>query len=438
MFGLMKPIAKESVPSGSMTFADLHAGCVIGFGYVPQKSISGRRLPVSQINSYIFDADSFIAYRLEGDSADVNLIVADEGDPAGTYLALSQRVDPRMFESLFPGSLPQDWFVLTEGMTVAAKPATLGALLGWLAPRYAVTVATKGRFLEGDYRLRKSADRVRLSRPFDYVLLVDEDNEYALEAEKYEDGTMHVFATVYRPATDIGELTRAPKSSMSSIEIIPHIAPMEPEKSVPAQKPAEALKPLVEKTAVKEAVQERIKEPSITEMKKPEVTSSSLASLTEPKLESKPLEVKAAVKISDTQVKQAESLAAPMQEIADLVVKASLTPDDGPSVHTKFGRIQTGSAEVQGSGLPDMLACDLRLAGKLINESQRNQMPLSEVIRKVIDLPARVKEEVFIPFALNDAETAELARRYNLPAGDADGVKKQIIEELQRFVGEKK
>ena len=68
-----------------------------------------------------------------------------------------------------------------------------------------------GRYLEGDWRMRKPTDRGRVSKPFQYALLVDEDNEHALEAEQYEDGTLQVFATIYRPATDIGEIKRAPK-----------------------------------------------------------------------------------------------------------------------------------------------------------------------------------------------------------------------------------
>jgi hypothetical protein len=103
-------------------------------------------------------------------------------------------------------------------------------------------------------------------------------------------------------------------------------------------------------------------------------------------------------------------------------------------VRSKFGRIQHANA----AAADETLACDLSLAGKLISEAQRSQMALSELIRKVIDLPARVNEQVLIPFELDSNEHAELARRYNVPAGDRDAVNQQIIEELKRFVGDKK
>ena len=84
-----------------------------------------------------------------------------------------------------------------------------------------------------------------------------------------------------------------------------------------------------------------------------------------------------------------------------------------------------------------MLSCDLHLAGRLIDEAQRNRMALSELIRKVIDLPARVTEQVFIPFTLESSEAQELARRYKLPNADIELVKPHIINELKRFVGDK-
>ena len=166
---------------------------------------------MDEVNSYLFDSDNFIAYHFEGDDSDVNLIVAKEENELGAYLALSQRIESRLFAVLFGEHEPQYWFALKEEESVKVNSQTLGPLNGWLATDYTLVLCTKGRRMKGDYRLRKAGDRERLSQQFDYVLLVDEDNEYALEAEKYEDGTLHVFATVYRPETDIGEIARTPK-----------------------------------------------------------------------------------------------------------------------------------------------------------------------------------------------------------------------------------
>ncbi len=553
MFGLMKNLIKENPPPGdAATLADLHTGCVVGFGFMPQKSVSGKRVPVTEVNSYLFDTDNFISYRLTNDGMDVNLIVADEENPTGTYLAMSQRIEPRLFASMFPAMQPQYWFALHDGETVEAKPPVLGAQQGWLTSSYTLLVSMSGRYLEGDWRMRKPTDRGRFSRPFEYVLLVDEDNEYAIEAEKYEDGTLNVFATIYRPATDIGEIKRAPKSvTYGSVESIPHVSLAEPSKptlvesaeeaiaaepvnAVPQESksemasvepgktaaveskfetalaeafnisqtdttsqtavletikpasvetiaepaPVEAAKPAEEK-AIPEAPVADIRKlgetstllsivlpevkpapvfsspfavsvkapvftgevkaevPEVIETPKPEATRTDIAKPEEPKAEEFKAEIPEieepqpeSSKVDEPKVEAPPALAEAKVELS--IVSAPVMP-----VHSKFGRIQPANADAQGFSAANTLACDLPLASRLIDEALRNQMLLSELVRKVIDLPARVQDQVLIPFALDSAEVAELARRYNLPASDADAVKRQIIEELKRFVGEK-
>jgi len=357
MFGAMKHLLKEKpAPAGdAVRLADLHEGCVVGFGFMPQKNISGRRIPLTQVNSYLFDDDSFLAYRLQDDGIDMNLIVADGDDQAHRYLALSQPVEPRLFRSLFVSPLPHDWFGMQEGETIDAAPRVLGLAQGWFAARYTLAMTARGYLLEGDFRLRKAADRVKLARAFDYVLLVDDANNHALEGERYDDGEIRIYATVYRPVTDIGEMSR------------PH-------------RVQNLLQPLPELSL--ESISEAIPMPVISE------EPHALVTLAEP---------------------------APL--------------------HGKFGRIQPVEAPLYMEPRQETLACETRLAGRIIDEAERNQMPLTELIRKVIDLPARIQEEVLIPFALEDTEYAELARRYNLPAADREAIRQQILEELKQFVG---
>jgi hypothetical protein len=424
MFGLMKNLIKDNAnPVDAMTLADLHTGCVIGFGFMPQKSVSGKRVAVSAVNSYLFESGNFVAYRLESENTDINLIVADQEDPASTYLALSQRIEPRLFESIFAGETPQYWFALSEGEVIEVNASVLGAMQGWLTGKYTLMVTTQGRFLEGDYRLRKSADHNRLSRPFEYVLLVDEDNEYALEAEKYEDGTLHVFATLYRPATDIGEITRAPKSPSLSSSSKPEL--LSTESIIP-------LSMTVDKIA-------HVSPADTSAALKKENDTPLLAPTSEPEKKIPELEIKNEVsaieKIPFEPVKIEVPAMSVVQSEAEITPVAPTVPE--LPIHNKFGRIQPAPTQEQSVSVANTLACDLRLAGLLIDEAQRNQMLLSELVRKVIDLPTRVNEQVFIPFAMDDKEAAELARRYDLPAGDHEAVKAQIIEELKRFVGDK-
>lgn len=669
MFGLMKNLIKESpAPVETARLGDLHVGCVVGFGFMPQKNLSGKRIEVAGLNSYLFDTDNFIAYKLASEGVDINLIVADEEDPAGTYLALSQPIDSKQYATLFPDAPPQYWFALSEGETVDVKAPAMGPLQGWLDGRYTLLVSTPGRYLEGDWRIRKPTERGRLSRAFDYVLLVDEENEYALEAENYEDGTLRVYATIYRPATDIGEIKRAPKASAyGSVESIPHMTVSEPLKPalveskaepVPEAKPQEpkleqkkpeaitvvdapkeVVKPVTEekkpepeqaaaatpvmkdkkmgvflagpalppaapraaqpiaevpksvvveapKAAVAEAPKEVAVEPApeaaktvadapkaanveaanaavveapkvvvaetaqpVADAPKPviveapkavaaevpkevavelapeaaqkpksivpvvedhdsdtalanafkaafaeiqggaaqtqpapelvkaeptkvEAIQAELAKVEPVKVEmpkAEPLKVESVkaepvnvepikvepVKVEAPKVESVKTepvvVATPLQDntppaveakpavasVASVQPKAELslieTADASPA-RSKFGRIPGGVSEEDGV---TSLTCDLPLAAHLIDEALRNQMPLSEVVRKVIDLPARRQDHILIPFTLDDEEIANLAARYSLAPDDADGVKRAIIKELKRFAGEK-
>jgi len=214
----------------------------------------------------------------------------------------------------------------------------------WFAGKYKLAMTTEGNFLEGDYRLRKVEDRINLSRKFEYAVLLDEDNEHALEIEKYKDGTLAVFATVYRPATDIGEVARtvvqAPKLSV-----------------------------------VTPATEEKTDEEEATTT---------------------------------------------------------------PIIHAKFGNIPIAKPESEHYSADFLLTCETKLASGILNEAERNKMQLSELVRKVIDLPAQINEKILIPFTLNDNEYAELARRYELPVSDREAIRNRIVEELGHFIGYKK
>ena len=57
MFGLMKTPIKDNPPAEeSMTPICMRAACG-GFWFMPQKNISGKRMPIVEVNSYLFDAD---------------------------------------------------------------------------------------------------------------------------------------------------------------------------------------------------------------------------------------------------------------------------------------------------------------------------------------------------------------------------------------------
>src|SRR5690606_39222338 len=64
----------------------------------------------------------------------------------------------------------------------------------------------KGRLYKGDHR-KIPLPATSEGQDFSYTLLVSDSNEHALEIEKYLDGRMEVYATIYRRINDVGEIS---------------------------------------------------------------------------------------------------------------------------------------------------------------------------------------------------------------------------------------
>ncbi len=86
----------------------------------------------------------------------------------------------------------------------------------------------------------------------------------------------------------------------------------------------------------------------------------------------------------------------------------------------------------------DSVECDLRVASKVIDEAVRSEMRLSDVVRKIIELPVTNQGAVQIPVTLTDEDYSLLAIRYGIAASDRAAIKRRIAEELSDFSGGKK
>ena len=86
----------------------------------------------------------------------------------------------------------------------------------------------------------------------------------------------------------------------------------------------------------------------------------------------------------------------------------------------------------------DAIECDLRVANKIIDEAIRNEMRLTDVVRRIIELPVANPESVHIPLTLTDEDYALLAIRYGISSSDRGAIKRRIIDDLGDFSGEKK
>ena len=86
----------------------------------------------------------------------------------------------------------------------------------------------------------------------------------------------------------------------------------------------------------------------------------------------------------------------------------------------------------------DTIACELPVANQIIEEAIRQEMRLSDVVRRIIALPVADKQEVLIPVTLSDDDYSLLAIRYSISSSDRNAIKLRIIEDLNDFTGSKK
>lgn len=388
------------------------------FGFMPQNNISGRSLTVTGLRSYIFESDSFASYSLHDDDADITLIVADAGRKGGSYIALSQAIDKKWFNALFGAAQPESWFDLAAGEEVSCAIYTLATPQGWLVADYTLALATKGRVLEGDYSRHSLSDLAGREEngAFDYLLLVDEEGGHALEAERRADGSIQVFATVYRPLSDIESYSPPTQPYI----VRSNSAPVRSQPALPpkakAPEPAKAAEPAAPVTP------EASPEPAL-DYTPPATPGAYLAELTLPEA------------VAEAVAAEPEKPAPAQPLPADVALDASVAQAASPSSAVASPAVAAFAA---ASPPASMLACETELAARIIDEAKRNRMTMSDVIRKVIDMPLHVKDEVFVPFLLTDEEYKELAERYSLAADDRAAIHVGIVEELRQFAGIKK
>jgi DedD protein len=199
-----KPV-KKIPPQEKLQETQLQIGSSIGFGFVPQALLSGRRLSVSAVNTYQFGIETLTSFVLSQDrDPSVSMIIAEsEGEQ---YLAISRRVPLEERLKLF------DTFELEN---ILAKPdATrlyckdnVAEFKSWLVGSYKREIqGLKGRIYKGDYR-KLPLPATSEGQEFEYTLLVSDSNEHAIEIEKYTDGRLEVYATIYRRINDVGEIS---------------------------------------------------------------------------------------------------------------------------------------------------------------------------------------------------------------------------------------
>jgi hypothetical protein len=302
---------------------------------------------------------------------------------------------------------------------------------GWVVSSYKREIhGLRGSIFKGDFR-KSSLPAASEGQEFDYTLLVSDSNEHAIEIEKYTDGRIEVYATVYRRLNDVGEITHptaagemkrpdiklASAPELAAKEPAPVIASISPVMSSSAT-PANILAEPAKTTPIK-----------LQEFAAPSKPETPIAPVSAPVAETK-----SSTTTTETTINGARN---------DMSTAEAMKPKlyVQPTVPETYGQqeIKAVSNKAIANGFDaDAIECDLRVANKIIDEAIRNEMRLTDIVRRIIELPVAYPESVQIPLTLTDEDYALLAIRYGISSSDRNAIKRRIIEDLNDFSGDKK
>ena len=206
MLALVKSLIAQDAPKDRFDnlediAAELEAGAVLHFGAMPQEFLSGAKATIAEGQKYRFDEEVYFSHRLDIDGGPTcHLIVAETEE--GRHLALSRPIDEEGQDKLF-GAQSLEAIVEKAAIQTLRVRENVEGFKGWVANSYRKQISEKKGSL---------AEPHRKPQDFNYCLLTSPGNDYGIELEKYEDGTLKVFATLYRPLTDIVHIALPSKS----------------------------------------------------------------------------------------------------------------------------------------------------------------------------------------------------------------------------------
>jgi len=410
-----KPMKKSQ---GDKLRADqLQIGSGIVFGFVPQASLSGRRLTISAINTYQFGSEALTSFVLTQErDPGISMIVAESDGEQ--YLAISRRITISDRIKMFDSNELEKILDRSDAVQLACKENQ--DFKGWTVASYRREIqGMKGFFYAGDFR-KNPLPHGGAGQEFRYTLLASESNEHAIEIEKYPDGRIEMYATVYRRTSDISEVSQPSRPDLKLATPKPEEKPTTPVAVQELPKPVEE-KPKAEPVKLQEF----------------SAPPTPVVQETKPKAE-KPASISApAVATSKPQEKtmpMTEAAAEPLRSYSNTNAAPKMQAANQSQPRQEIKAVnRTNAAEAN-----DAVECDLRVANKIIDEAIRNEMRLSDVVRRIIELPVAHQEAVQIPVTLSDEDFSLLAIRYGLPATDKNAIKSRIIEDLNGFSGTSK
>jgi hypothetical protein len=416
--------SKKNQPQEKLRPELLQVGSTMGFGFMPQPSLSGRRLTVTHVNTYQFGDEALTSFVLAQDKdAGVSMIVAESDGEQ--YLAISRRIPLADRMKMFDANELEAASTQENAAQLRCREMA-SDFKGWLVPAYKREIyGMEGRIFRGDYR-KAALPASDQAQPFQYTLLVSDGNEHAIEIERFADGRVEMYATIYRRTSDIGEITHPPRTELNRPDLKLASQPAEapppaastkaPSVELPAAVPQPAAAAPAEESPAAEPLklQEFAKTPMPETIEKPETPQPEAPQ--PPSKAASTQEEKKPMQPTENYINGADKTAKPQ----------TAYPQEIKAVNKQVNGMENESIE-----------CDLRVANKIIDEAIRNEMRLSDVVRRIVELPVAHQEAVQIPVTLSEEDYSLLAIRYGMSAADRHAIKKRIIEDLNSFSGKK-
>ena len=381
-------ISNEEGLNKKPDIASITAGDIIVFGVTEQKELSQKRCIVGEPSIYHFHGSQFTSYPLltvQHQPICQMIIAGNEGQTP--YLALSKRVSDAHkmelcidedYKRLCKGDLPQHLYVRehTAGMS------------DWLYMHYETKIDhARGTVISAN-------DDVKT---FGYSLYVSLKEYKALELERSPSGELAIYATVFRPASDIlaihkgaADRIKKPDGAKSTVEKPSQSSAPIPNASALSEEPSKPAKPIVKET---------LTEPDQSVMS--------------------PLAAKPGHTKTDQDKDSAKIFTLPMSsQVPTRSEVKKIEPTDKQV--TQYSQVK----------------CNLRMASKLVDEALRNDMRVTDVIRKALGLSINSTDHITFDLQLTEADYKILADRFDLDISDKNKIHELIMEELGHFTGE--
>lgn len=184
---------------------DLMIGDIVKFSFLSQPDLSNKKFEVVEINTYDFKHEVSTQFSLKGEGGNIIFLVVENEDGEES-LSVSKSISRKVVKKLFKEKDFAGIFNNGTGVDIE-RIAELDDLEGWTAPYYVCGTAGKsGYFHKGDYRGKELPKYEDDSEGLDYYLLSSEEDEFAIEAEVYENGETEVCVTAYLENSSIEEM----------------------------------------------------------------------------------------------------------------------------------------------------------------------------------------------------------------------------------------